>query len=83
VEDVRLVAESDIQTRAVRNLLESFVEELEAKQQSAIDRREAVKSRDTDWEDVVERTNNVQEWYDDAEEVWNLRLPRSHESTRS
>ncbi|AEH35604.1 hypothetical protein [Halopiger xanaduensis] len=75
VEDVRLVAESDIQTRAVRNLLESFVEELEAKQQSAINRREAVKSRDTDWEDVVEATNNAQDWYDDAEEVWSLRLP--------
>ncbi len=75
VEDVRLVAESDIQTRAVRNLLESFVEELEAEQQSALDRREAVKSRDTDWKDVVEATNDAQEWYDDAEEVWSLRLP--------
>jgi hypothetical protein len=75
VEDVRLVAESDLQTRPVRNLLESFVEELEAKQQSAIDRREAVKSRDTDWEDVVEATNDAQEWYDDADEVWSLRLP--------
>jgi len=75
VEDVRLVAESDAQTRPVRNLLESFVEELEAEQQSAIDRREAVKSRDTDWEDVVEATNDAQEWYDDAEEVWSLRLP--------
>jgi hypothetical protein len=75
VEDVRLVAESDLQTRPVRNLLESFVEELEAKQQSAIDRREAVKSRDTDWEDVVEATNDDQDWYDDAEEVWSLRLP--------
>ncbi|GGM47988.1 hypothetical protein [Haloarcula argentinensis] len=75
VEDVKLVAESDIQTQAVRILLESFVDALEAEQQSAIDRREAVKSRDTDWEDVVEATNNAQEWYDDAEEVWSLRLP--------
>jgi hypothetical protein len=75
VEDVRLVAESDIQTRAVRNLLEAFVEELEAKQQSAIDRREAVKSRDTDWKDIVEATNDDQDWYDDAEGVWSLRLP--------
>jgi hypothetical protein len=75
VEDVRLVAESDIQTRAVRNLLESFVEALEAEQQSALERREAVKSRDTDWEDVVEATNDAREWYDDAEEVWSLRLP--------
>ncbi|WP_367175737.1 hypothetical protein [Haloarcula rubripromontorii] len=75
VEDVRLVAESDLQTRTVRDLLESFLEALEAEQQSAIDRREAVKSRDTDWEDVVEATNHAQEWYDDAEEVWSLRLP--------
>ncbi|GAB6880096.1 hypothetical protein JCM17823_23700 [Halorubrum gandharaense] len=74
VEDVGLVAESDIQTRAVRTLLESFVETLEAKQQSAIDRREAVKSRDTDWEEVVEATNDAQGWYDDAKEVWSLRL---------
>ncbi|MYL17504.1 hypothetical protein GLW36_12730 [Halorubrum terrestre] len=75
VEDVRLVAESDLQTRTVRDLLESFLEALEAEQQSAIDRREAVKSRDTDWEDVVKATNDAQEWYDDAEEVWSLRLP--------
>ncbi len=75
VEDVKLVAESDIQTRAVRTLLESFVGALEAEQQSAIDRREAVKSRDTDWAAVVEATNDAQGWYDDAEEVWNLRLP--------
>ncbi|RKD87664.1 hypothetical protein [Halopiger aswanensis] len=75
VEDVRLVVESDIQTPTVRNLLESFVEALEAEQQSAIDRREAVKSRDTDWEEVVEATNEAREWYDDAEEVWSLRLP--------
>ena len=75
VEDVTLVAESDVQTRAVRDLLESFVEALESEQQSAIDRREAVKSRDTDWEDVVEATNDAREWYDDAEEVWSLRLP--------
>ncbi|QAY21830.1 hypothetical protein [Halorubrum ezzemoulense] len=75
IEDVRLVAESDIQTRAVRNLLQSFVEELEAEQQSATDRREAVKSRDTDWKDVVEVTNDAQDWYDEAEEVWSLRLP--------
>ena len=75
VEDVRLVAESDIETQAVRTLLESFVETLEAEQQQAIDRREAVKSRDTDWKAVVDATNDAHEWYDEAKEVWNLRLP--------
>ncbi|WP_226042480.1 hypothetical protein [Natrinema sp. DC36] len=75
VEDVRLVSESDVQTQVVRDLLESFVEALEAEQQNAIDRREAVKSRDTDWEEVVEKTNDAQEWFEDAKEVWNLRLP--------
>jgi hypothetical protein len=75
VEDVRLVAESDIETQAVRTLLESFVETLEGEQQRAIDRREAVKSRDTDWKAVVDATNDAHEWYDEAKEVWNLRLP--------
>ena len=75
VEDVRLVAESDIETQSVRTLLESFVETLEAEQQRAIDRREAVKSRDTDWKTVVDATNDAHEWYDEAKEVWNLRLP--------
>ena len=75
VEDVRLVTESDIETQAVRTLLESFVETLEAEQQRAIDRRDAVKSRDTDWEAVVDATNDAHEWYDEAKEVWNLRLP--------
>ncbi|WP_323676882.1 hypothetical protein [Halorubellus sp. PRR65] len=75
VEDVRLVAESDIQTQVVRNLLDSFVEALEAEHQNATDRREAVKSRDTDWGGVVEATTEAREWYEDAEEVWNLRLP--------
>ncbi|MDB2242691.1 hypothetical protein [Halorubrum ezzemoulense] len=74
VEDVTLVAESDIQSRAVRGLLESFGEALEAAQQNAIERREEVKSRDTEWKDIVEATNAAREWYDEAEEVWSLRL---------
>ncbi|AWB28448.1 hypothetical protein [Halococcoides cellulosivorans] len=75
IEDVKLVAESDVQTQHIQNLLDSFVDALEDKQQDAYDRHEAVKSRDTDWKRVVEATNAAQEWYDDAKEVWNLRLP--------
>jgi len=74
-EDVRLVAESDVQTRVVRTLLVSFAEVLVTEQQHAIDRREAVKSRDTDWAEVVEATTGAREWYDEAGEVWRLRLP--------
>ncbi|MFC6721534.1 hypothetical protein [Halobacteriaceae bacterium SHR40] len=75
IEDVELVAKSDLQTQPVRGLLDAFVNALEDKQQAAVARHEAVKSRDTDWQQVVEATNDAQEWYDDAEEVWNLRLP--------
>jgi hypothetical protein len=75
IEDVELVAESDVQTQSVRSLLDAFVEALEDEQQDAVDRHEAVKSRDTEWQRVVEATNDAQEWYEDAEEVWNLRLP--------
>lgn len=73
-EDVKLVAESDIETDSVHSLLESFIETLEQRQQEANERRKAVKSGDTDWKATVEATNSAQEWYDDATEVWNLRL---------
>ena len=75
IEDVELVSESDVQTQPVRGLLDAFVEALEDKQQEAVDRHEAVKSRDTEWRRVVDATNDAQEWYENAEEVWNLRLP--------
>jgi hypothetical protein len=75
VEDVRLVGESDIHTPTVRGVLDSFVDALEDKRQDANDLHEAVKSRDTDWKRVVKATNDAKEWYDDAKEVWNLRLP--------
>jgi hypothetical protein len=75
IEDVELVTESDVQMRAVQGLLDAFVEALENEQQEAVDRHEAVKSRDINWQRVVDATNEALEWYDDAEEVWNLRLP--------
>jgi hypothetical protein len=75
IEDVELVAESDIETRPVQDLLDSFIDALEAKRQEATDRYEAVKSRDTNWRQVVDATTDAQAWYDDAEEVWTLRLP--------
>ena len=75
VEDVQLVAQSDVQTQSIRDLLDSFVDALESRKQEAIDRREAVKSGDTDWQQTVEETNDAREWYEDATEVWNIRLP--------
>jgi len=74
-EDVELVAESDVGTRPVRGLLDSFVDALEDERQEAVDRHEAVQSRDTDWRRVVEATSDAQAWYEDAEDVWTLRLP--------
>ncbi len=75
IEDVQLVAESDIHTRTIRELLQSFVEALKGRGEEAVERREAVKSGDTDWQQTVEATNDAEEWYEDAAEVWNLRLP--------
>lgn len=74
-EDAELVAEDDIETRPVRSLLEGFVEVLDERRRAATERREAVKSGGIDWSATVENTNAAQEWYEDAEAVWNLRLP--------
>ncbi|WP_252697945.1 hypothetical protein [Natronosalvus vescus] len=74
-EDVELVAEGDIETNAVRDLLDAFTEGLETRTQQAVERRNAVKSRDTDWEQTVEATNTAREWYEEVAEVWELRLP--------
>lgn len=74
IEDVELVAGSDIQTQAIRDLLDSFADALESQKRDAIDRRDAVKSGDTNWKQTVEETNDAREWYGDATEVWNLRL---------
>ena len=75
IEDVQLVVESDIHTPTVRNLLDTFIEALIAAKEDADDRHEAVKSRDTDWKQVVEATNDAQQWYDEVQEMWSLRLP--------
>ncbi len=74
VEDVELVAESDIETQTVRGLFESFVDTIEEQKREATEREKAVKTGDTDWHDTVENTNDAREWYEDAKEVWNLRL---------
>ncbi|UPM45330.1 hypothetical protein [Halocatena salina] len=73
IEDVKLVAQSDIQTRIVCDLLDSFVDALENQKQKAVERHEAVKSGDTDWRRTVEDTNDAEEWYEDVTEVWSLR----------
>jgi hypothetical protein len=73
-EDVELVAESDVETQTVRALLESFVDALEEQKREATERQKAVKSGDTEWHETVENTNDAREWYEDAKEVWNLRL---------
>jgi hypothetical protein len=75
IEDVEIVKRKDVQTAAVRGLLASFIEILEAKREQAVERREAVKSRDTEWEEVVANTTEAQTWYDDATDVWNRRFP--------
>ncbi|WP_231187339.1 hypothetical protein [Haladaptatus sp. DYF46] len=74
-EDVELVAENDIRTEHVRDLLVSFIDALDTQKTAADTRREAVKSGETDWHDTVEATSAAQEWNEDATEVWNRRLP--------
>ncbi len=75
IEDVELVAQSDLQTHVIGGLLDSFVDALENRKQAAVDRQEAVKSGDTDWQQTVDDTKDAEEWYEDAIEVWELRLP--------
>ena len=74
-EDVELVAETDIETTAVRDLLDSFTDAIEEQKRDASDRQAAVNATDTDWEGIVDATNEAREWYEDATDVWTRRLP--------
>jgi hypothetical protein len=74
-EDVGLVAESDIQTETVRSLLIDFADTLESAAEKARERRAAVKSGDTDWQAVVDGTNEAQDWLEQVVDLWNTRLP--------
>lgn len=74
-EDVQLIASGDVETDQIRNLLQSFIDAVAEQKQNAIDRRSAVQSRDTDWSQTVKSTNAARKWYQDAQEVWSLRLP--------
>lgn len=73
-EDVRLVAESDVNTRPVADLLDAFQSAIDEQDAAARERREAVRTGDTDWESVIEDTTDAQAWAEDVRRVWGDRL---------
>lgn len=73
-EDVTLVVDTDVRTDEVTNLLESFADELTKRIEAVDGRLSTVKSQDDGIEDVIDETNEAQEWVDEVIDVWNRRL---------
>lgn len=74
-EDVELVADSDVRAPAVGGLLDSFVDELERRNEAALERRGAARSGDADWRATVENTVAAEAWCDEVETAWRRRAP--------
>ncbi|MFW5950023.1 MAG: hypothetical protein ACOCR6_01570 [archaeon] len=75
-EDVSLVAETDIQTDEVTNLLQTFADALTEQIEATDARIATVKSQDDDIEAVIAETNEAEEWVEEVIDVWNRRLPK-------
>ncbi|WP_415383020.1 hypothetical protein [Halosimplex sp. TS25] len=73
-EDIQLVADTDIRSKAVRSLLASLADELSERIDAASDRLAVVRSQGDGIGDAIEQTNDEQEWLDEVVDVWNRRL---------
>jgi hypothetical protein len=73
-EDVALVVDTDVRTDEVTNLLNRFTDELSERIEAVDIRLETVKSQDDGLEDVIDETNETQEWVEEVTDVWNRRL---------
>jgi hypothetical protein len=73
-EDVQLVADTDIRSDAVADLLAALVEELSDRIDASSDRLAVVRSQGDGLGDAIEQTNAEQEWLSDVVDVWNRRL---------
>ncbi|QLC34354.1 hypothetical protein EFA46_009085 [Halarchaeum sp. CBA1220] len=73
-EDVSLVVDTDVRTAEVTALLNAFADELSERIEDVDDRLSIVKSQDDGIEDVIDETNEAQEWIEEVVDVWNRRL---------
>lgn len=74
-EDVRLVLETDIHTKAVSHLLEQLDSELVERIAATEDRLSTIKAQDEGLEDAIAQTRTVETWFEeDVSDVWNRRL---------
>lgn len=73
-EDVQLVADTDVRSDAVSRLLETFSGELNERADATADRLTVVRSQGDDLDDVIDRTNETEEWLDEVTDVWDRRL---------
>jgi hypothetical protein len=73
-EDVQLVADTDVRSDSVAELLEALIEELADRIDSTDDRLEIVRSQGDDLGAVIEQTNQEQEWFEEVQDVWDRRL---------
>lgn len=77
-EDVRLVTDTDVHTDEVASLLETFAAVLTEQIEATDARLSTVKSQDDGIEDVIDETNEAEEWVDEIIDVWNRRLSTLH-----
>ncbi|WP_435065839.1 hypothetical protein [Halobaculum sp. EA56] len=73
-EDVTLVVDTEVRTDEVTALLDAFADELSERIEAVDDRLSIVKSQDDGIEDVIDETNETQEWVKEVVDVWNRRL---------
>ncbi|MEF8777669.1 MAG: hypothetical protein V5A36_02025, partial [Natronomonas sp.] len=69
-EDVQLVADTDIRSSAVSELLAAFIDELTTRIETTATRLETVKSQGDGLEGAIEETNEAQRWLEEAKGVW-------------
>jgi DNA repair ATPase RecN len=73
-EDVQLIADTDIHSDAVSELLGALIEELTDASEAAANRLDSIRAQENIC-DTVEETNEIQEWFDEeVTDVWNRRL---------
>ena len=77
-EDVTLVDDTDVRTDEVAGLLNAFADELAERINTTENRISTVKSQDDGIEEVIDETNEAQEWVEEVTDVWNRRLSTLH-----
>ncbi len=78
-EDVTLVVDTDVRTDEVAGLLNALADELAERINTTETRISTVKSQDDGIKEVIDETNEAQEWVKEVTDVWNRRLSTLHQ----